>query len=111
MASRANIYVDQSTDFRISIGISDTDGSALPIGTYDFFANMKKMYGTTAVASFNVEKDVENSSITLVLTDLDTAGLNPGKYQYDVLMRKQTGEISKVVEGLAIVVPTISEVI
>jgi hypothetical protein len=111
MASRANIYVDQSTDFRISVGISGTDGSALPIDTYDFFASMKKMYSTSTVANFNVEKDVPNSSITLVLTDLDTASLVPGKYQYDVLMRKQSGEISKVVEGLAIVVPTISGVI
>jgi hypothetical protein len=41
----------------------------------------------------------------------NTSGdLKPGKYEYDVLMRKPTGEISKVVEGLAIVVPTISEV-
>jgi len=111
MASRANIYVDQGTDFRITIGISDDDGQALPIDTYDFFANVKKMYSTATIATFTIEKDVPNSAITLVLTDLDTAPLTPGKYQYDVLMRKQTGEISKVVEGLAIVVSTISEVI
>jgi len=111
MASRANIYVDQSTDFRISIGISDTDGTPLPIETYDFFASMRKMYSSTSIATFTIEKDSPNSSITLVLTDADTASLKPGKYQYDVLMRKTSGEISKVVEGLAVIVPTISEVI
>jgi len=34
----------------------------------------------------------------------------PGKYQYDVIMEKTTGERSKIVEGLAIVVDTITEV-
>ena len=111
MASRANVYIDQATDFRITIGLSDDDGAALPIATYDFFASIRKVYSATKIADFTIEKDTETSSITLVLTDLASVGLTPGKYQYDVLMRKQSGEISKVVEGLAIIVATISEVI
>jgi len=111
MASRANVYIDQGTDFRISIGLSDDDGLGLPINSYDFFGSIRKIYSTTKIADFIIEKDEPSSSITLVLTDAVTEPLKPGKYQYDVLMRKTSGEISKVVEGLAIIVPTISEVI
>jgi hypothetical protein len=39
-----------------------------------------------------------------------TSQLTPGKYQYDVLMKKPTGELSKIVDGLAFVVSTITEV-
>jgi len=46
----------------------------------------------------------------LVLEAEVTANLRPGKYEYDVLMRKSSGEMSKIVEGLAIVIPTITEV-
>jgi hypothetical protein len=111
MASRANVYIDKGTDFRITIGLSDDDGGVLPVDSYDFFGAIRKMYSITKIADFIIEKDSVNSAITLVLTDTVTLPLKPGKYQYDVLMRKTSGEISKVVEGLAIIVPTISEVI
>ena len=111
MASRANVYIDQGTDFRITLGMTDDDGLALPVDSYDFFGSIRKIYSTTKIADFIIEKDQPNSSITLVLTDSVTDALKPGKFQYDVLMRKTSGEISKVVEGLAIIVPTISEVI
>lgn len=108
MASRANIYIDQGSDFRISFDLYDDQDAELGIGTYDFYSSIKKMYSTLTVADFNIEK--ANNDITLVLTDDVTRTLKPGKYQYDVLMKKTTGEMSKIVEGLAIVVSTITEV-
>jgi len=108
MASRANIYIDQGTDFRTTIEMFDADDDELVISTYDFFASMKKIYSTTTLLNFAIEKS--GNDITLVLTDEQTASFKPGKYQYDVIMRKPTGELTKVVEGLAFVVDTITEV-
>lgn len=65
MASRANVYIDQGTDFRISIGLSDDDGLGLPINSYDFFGSIRKIYSTTKIADFIIEKDEPSSSITL----------------------------------------------
>lgn len=108
MASRSNIYIDQGADFRITLELFDADDDELIIDTYSFYADMKKFYSSTKAADFTIEK--ANNDITLTLTANTTGDLKPGKYEYDVLMRKPTGEISKVVEGLAIVVPTITEV-
>ena len=108
MASRSNIYIDQGADFRITIELFDGDDDDLIIDNYTFFADMKKFYSSAKAADFGIEK--ANNDITLTLTANTTGDLKPGKYEYDVLMRKPTGEISKVVEGLAIVVPTITEV-
>jgi len=107
MGSRANIYIDQGTDFRISIDLFDASDDPLIIASYSFKAYMKKMYSATPIAEFTIEKGA--SGITLVLDPITTAQLKPGKYEYDVIMRKQSNELSKIVEGLAIVIPTITD--
>lgn len=108
MSSRANIYMDRGTDFRVSLDLFDSVDEELGITTYNFYASLRKVYSTTSLADFNIEKGT--SSITLVLTDQQTLALNPGKYQYDVIMQKPTGELSKIVEGLAIVVDSMTTV-
>jgi len=108
MGSKANIYIDQGTDFRITLEMFDGDDDDLVINTFSFFADLRKMYSSKRAAEFVVEKN--ENYITLVLEADVTANLRPGKYEYDVLMRKSSGEMSKIVEGLAIVIPTITEV-
>jgi|TARA_B110000238_G_C16026989_1_gene395691 hypothetical protein len=111
MASRANIYIDKGLDFRTSLELFNEAGTAYTdaeIQVYNFYSGLRKVYGVTAAASFTVEK--ANNDITLVMTDQQTDLLTPGKYQYDVVMEKQTGELTKIVEGLAIVVDTITEI-
>lgn len=108
MGSRANIYIDQGADFRISIELFDDDDDELNIDNYNFYADMKKIYSSTRAAEFTIEK--ANNDITLVLSSDTTSQLKPGKYEYDVLMRKSSGEMSKIVEGLAFVIPTTTEV-
>lgn len=109
MASRANVYIDQGTDFRIVIELFDDDGDPLvAMANYDFYATIKKMYSDLKLADFTIEKDTVNSTIALILSDEVTGSMKPGKYQYDVLMKKTTGEMSKVVEGLAFVTQTMT---
>jgi len=108
MGSKANIYIDQGTDFRITLELFDGDDDDLVISTFNFYADLRKMYSSKRAAEFTVEKN--ENDITLVLEADVTANLKPGKYEYDVLMRKSSGEMSKIVEGLAIVIPTITEV-
>jgi hypothetical protein len=108
MSSRANIYMDRGTDFRVSLDLFDSVDEELGIATYNFFGSLRKVYSTRKLADFTIEKG--DSIITLVLTDQETLALKPGKYQYDVIMQKTTGELSKIVEGLAIVADTMTEV-
>jgi hypothetical protein len=108
MSSQLNIYVDQGTDFRLTVQLFDDDDLDLPIANYDFFGDLKKLYSTKRAAEFEFEKD--GNDITLLLSADVTSQLTPGKYQYDVMMRKQSGELSKIVDGLAFVISTITEV-
>jgi|TARA_B110000908_G_scaffold31192_1_gene37075 hypothetical protein len=108
MSSQLNIYVDQGTDFRLTVQLFDDDDLDLPIANYDFFGDLKKLYSAKRAAEFEFEKD--GNDITLLLSADVTSQLTPGKYQYDVMMRKQSGELSKIVDGLAFVISTITEV-
>lgn len=111
MASRANIYIDKGCDFRTAIELFNEAGEDYPDATiqvYNFYSSIKKIYSDTSLVNFTIEK--ANNDVTLVLTDVQTDALKPGKYQYDVIMQKQTGELSKIVEGLAFVVDTVTEV-
>lgn len=111
MASRANIYIDKGCDFRTSIELFNEVGeeySDATVDVYNFYSSIRKVYSSQGLVDFNIEKS--NNDITLVLSDQQTDTLKPGKYQYDVIMQKTTGELSKIVEGLAIVVDTITEV-
>ncbi|MDB9980515.1 hypothetical protein OAD61_00235 [bacterium] len=108
MSSQLNIYVDQGADFRLTVELFDDNDLDLPIANYSFFGDLRKLYSTKRAAEFEFEKS--DNDITLILDSDTTSQLTPGKYQYDVLMRKPTGELSKIVEGLAFVVSTITEV-
>jgi hypothetical protein len=108
MSSQLNIYIDKGTDFRLTVELFDSDDLDLPIANYSFFGDIRKLYSTKRAAEFEFEK--ANNDITLVLDNDITSQLTPGKYQYDVIMKKPTGELSKIVDGLAFVVSTITEV-
>jgi hypothetical protein len=108
MSSQLNIYIDQGTDFRLTVELFDEDDLDLPISNYSFYGDLKKLYSTKRTAEFEFEKS--ENDITLVLDADTTRQLTPGKYQYDVIMKKPTGELSKIVDGLAFVISTITEV-
>jgi len=108
MSSQLNIYIDRGTDFRLTVELFDEDDLDLPITNYTFYSEIKKLYSSKPAASFEIQKT--DNDITLVLDSYSSSQLTPGKYTYDVLMKKPTGEISKIVEGLAFVISTITEV-
>lgn len=111
MATRANIYIDKGCDFRTAIELFNADGEAYDnetISVYNFYSSIRKVYSSESLVDFSIEK--ANNDITLLLTPSQTDELKPGKYQYDVIMQKTTGELSKILEGLVIVVDTMTEV-
>jgi|TARA_B110000503_G_scaffold60659_1_gene96298 hypothetical protein len=108
MSSQLNIYIDQGTDFRLTVELFDDDDLDLPISNYSFYGDLKKLYSTKRAAEFEFQKS--DNDITLILSADITSQLTPGKYQYDVMMKKPTGELSKIVDGLAFVISTITEV-
>lgn len=103
----SNIVIYTSTDFEQTFVFEDEDSnSALNLTGYTGCAKLKKYESSTPAASFEVT--ITNTTLGKVRVSMGstaTAGLKPGKYFYDLLLRSPVGitSITRVVEGTALV--------
>jgi len=110
MTTRANLYVDQGIDFVIALELETDDGSEFPITDQQFFCQVRKMYSSTVAFEAELEVVVNGVSneLNLFIDPDDTKDVKPGKYQYDLIMRKFNGDTLKLLEGLLFILPTIT---
>jgi len=112
MTTRANLYVDQGVDFLISLELETDDGAAYSITDQQFFCQVRKMYSSTV--QFQAELEVVVNGVTneleMFISPNDTKNVKPGKYQYDIIMRKFNGDKLKLLEGLLFIIPTVTRI-
>ena len=109
MAIIANIFIDQGTDFSITVDVTDTSGSALNMSGYSASAQIRKTYGSSTVSStFTTSIAEATGQVTLSLTDTQLSALESGRYVYDLNVTSGGGQTTRVVEGQAIVTPGVT---
>ena len=83
MAIIANIFIDQGTDFSITVDVTDTSGGALNMSGYSAAAQIRKTYGSSSVSSTFSTSIAENTGqVTLSLTDTQTTALESGSRKH-----------------------------
>lgn len=124
MAIKANITIDQGTDFDATIDLSDSSGVPVNLTGYTIKSQMRKNYAaSTAAATFQTSHNGVSGQITLVLPKADytesevthpgTNSLEPGRYLYDVEITApvaQNSKTTRVVQGTAIVTAGITRI-
>lgn len=110
MATRVNIYIDQGTDFGVSISVNEADGTPLFDSNVEFFSSTRKVFSVTKQFDFLVSSGEAPGSISIELPAEVSANIDPGKYEYDILMRTEDNNIFKVLEGLVFVIPTMTKI-
>lgn len=109
MAIIANLFIDQGTDFSVTVDVTDTDGSVLDLDGYTASAQIRKTYTSSSVsATFGTSISAAAGQVTLTLSDTVTAGLSAGRYVYDLNIESSGGQVTRVVEGQAIVTPGVT---
>ena len=109
MASISNLFVDQGSDFSITVSLTDATDSALSLAGSSFLAQVRKSHGSNAVkATFSTSNDGIGGNLTMNLTDVQTAALEAGRYVYDVLQTDASGDKKRLMEGQLIVTPSVS---
>lgn len=110
MTDRSNLYIYQSTDYRIPLEFSDAEGP-IDLTEYEFFADIRKIYSSTKVAEFSFFiSEPEAGKIEMYIQNSVTKTLPEGKYQYDVLARHPTNDVLKILEGLVFIMPSITKI-
>ena len=109
MASISNLFVDQGSDFNITVSLTDATDSALNLAGNTFLAQVRKSHASNTVkATFSTSNDGVGGNLTLNLTDVQTAALESGRYVYDIIQTASDGIKTRLMEGQLIVTPSVS---
>lgn len=108
MAIKANLVIDQGTDFSATIDVIDTDDNPFDLTNYTTAAQIRKSYASTTAYDFNTSHNNDLGQIYLSISNSITNQLDPGRYLYDVEITSTSGDISRVVEGIVTVTPGIT---
>lgn len=112
MSTQANLYVDQDTDYLISLILTTNDREPYPSVNKDFYCSIKKLYSSTASANVHVDfvGGNDDNTIELTIPPEATRDLKPGKYTYDVIMIDDSNIKTKILEGLMFILSTTTRV-
>lgn len=110
MAIKANIVIDQGTDFSATIDVVGANNDIFDLTNYTAAAQMRKNYASSSAVTFVCTDTGSSGEITIELTSNTTSQLEPGRYLYDVEIASSGGSISRVVEGIATVTPGITRI-
>ena len=110
MAIKANLLVDQGTDYSTSITLTDDNDNLVDLTNYTANAQMRKTYSSSNAVSFSVSLFGNTGIVQLQLTADQTANITPGRFVYDVYVRDTISNThSRIVEGIVTVTPRVTQ--
>ena len=110
MAIKANLVIDQGTDFSAIIDVVDSSGNVFDLSSYTAAAQMRKNYASSSATTFTCTDNETGGQITLTLSSSITSTLEPGRYLYDVEITSSSNSITRVVEGIVTVTPGMTRI-
>jgi len=108
MAIKANIIVDQGTDFYTAINLTDDDDNVVDLTGYTANGQIRKTYTSSNSVTFGISLEQSNGIVALSLTKTQTANIVAGRYVYDVFMINTSNVASRIVEGIVTVTPRVT---
>jgi hypothetical protein len=69
---------------------------------------MKSYYSSTSYRIASTVTGTANGEITLSVTSANTTLLTPGRYVYDVVITSPASVVTRVVEGIVTVLPSVT---
>jgi hypothetical protein len=98
-----NIVVEQGMDYEEVFTVNNPDGSPLDLTGHTGSAKIRKFPSSSTFTSFNVGIVSAAGQVVVSLANTVTAGLDPGRYYYDVVITSYSNKKSKVVDGMVLI--------
>ncbi len=108
MAIKANLIIDQGTDYSTSITLTDDEGSIIALTGYTANAQIRKTYSSSNSVAFAVTISEAAGLVTLALTANQSANMTPGRFVYDVMINSGSVK-SRIVEGIVTLTPRVTQ--
>ena len=103
MAIKANIVIDQGTDFSALIDVETATDAVFNLTGFTVAAQMRKTYASATATDFGCSHNGVLGQISITLSSTVTDNLSPGRYLYDIEITSPGGSKSRVVQGTATV--------
>lgn len=107
MASKANLVMDQGSNFNVTITLTDENGNLIDLSGFTGYGAMRKSYSSINATSFGVSLNSTGGTITLTLDSQNTAAVTPGRYVYDIDVISSANVVSRILEGIVTVTPSV----
>lgn len=109
MAAFSEITIEQGATFNTIVNVDDSSGNAINLYAYSANSQMRKSYYSSTAYTINSSvTGTANGEITLSMTAANTANLSAGRYVYDLKITSPTNTVTRVVEGIATVLPSVT---
>ncbi len=111
MGAKANIIIDQGTDYSTTLTVKNDDGTATDLTGYTAAGQMRKHYSSAnATATFSISFDSNRTTglLTVELAKSVTNNITAGRYVYDVEITSSGDKTTRLVEGIATVTPQVT---
>ena len=110
MAIKANITIDQGTDFSALVDVETSSNTVYDLTGYTVAAQMRKNYSSSSATTFVCSHNSALGQISMALGKDDTAVLEPGRYLYDIEITSSGGSVARVVQGTVTVSPGMTRI-
>jgi hypothetical protein len=111
LATVANIFIDQGSDYSNIITVAASNGAPIDLTGYAVASQMRKSFSSST--AYNFTSSIYNAAQGKVRIQLSATGSNlvtPGRYLYDLEVTSPSGTKTRVVEGIATVTPQITQI-
>jgi hypothetical protein len=108
MAIKANLLIDQGTDFSTDIDVLDDANEPVNLAGYSGAAQMRKHYTSSTSTAFTVAINASGGTVTLSMNATTSANVAPGRYVYDCELTSSSNVVSRLVEGIVTVTPQVT---
>jgi hypothetical protein len=110
MAVYANLSIDQGSTFAATVTVEAPNGLTFDLTGYTARGQIRKTYTSTTAVSFITSIPAPTTGeIDLSLSATTTAGLKPGRYQFDIEITMGS-TVQRVIEGQVEVNPRVTRV-
>jgi GTPase Era involved in 16S rRNA processing len=108
MATKANIVIDQGSDFSTTITVYDKEDNIINLNGYNASAQIRKHYTSNTSYAFAVSVSGNTGEVTLTMNAVTTANISSGRYVYDCEVVSDDNLVSRILEGIVTITPQVT---
>jgi hypothetical protein len=109
VAGFVELTIEQGANFSTTVTVNDTTGAPTNLTNFSSQAQLRKSYYSSTANNFTVSiTNAAAGELTISLSAANTANLTPGRYVYDLLITSPANVKTRVIEGIATVLPSVT---